>query len=220
MDTLQIPQIQEQPKDLEASSKPTQLNLTNNSPPKDNANIQNDNSENVLAMPNGDSFKKVSPSGASLKASSKASLDGARPIEIPTEGPQSSKKDSKLPEGVVPVPNNEMNVIKKPETEQKNAYDDINDALPNRYRNNIVQNEKVNEEKAERLERDMKLNVKLEEGDKENGANEIFDAPANEKNKFDAHHIDDLGDLGENQLNEGQDPEYDKVHEDPDEDGM
>lgn len=44
-------------------------------------NVQN---ENVLPEPNSDNFKKVSPPGSSVKASSKASLEGARPLKMPT----------------------------------------------------------------------------------------------------------------------------------------
>lgn len=137
--------------------------------------------------------------------------------------------DNKIPEGVVPVPNKEQS--KKSDLDEKIVGDDVKNALPNRYQNNIIENERANEERAEQSDRDLKLktDIKADEAEKDNGANEVFDLPAivNEKSKNDARHIDVMG-LGPLQkLYDGQDPgDYDKEARDvqqeenePEEDG-
>lgn len=224
-------------------NKEKQLETNGDEPPAHDNVVANEVNENVLAIPSNDNSKNISPSGAV----SKASLDGARPLGVPTVTPEHSKQNfqananvlplpyAKLPEGVVPVPNKELDGVKKTELDDKNAIDNqVDEALPNRYRNNIIENERANEEKAEKSERDMKLQIKLDEA--ENAAHEVFDTPLlpNDKAKYDAHHINMLG-IGNNRakeshiqkIDDGQEGlEYDKEGQneapvdDPEEDGM
>lgn len=229
----------------ESSDNKDQFLETNGDEPPahDNDNLANEPNKNVLATPNNDNMKSISPAGSS-KATSRASLDGARPIGLPTVTPENAKRGGnqhsqvlpipyvKLPEGVVPVPSKDLDRVKKTEQEDKNAIDnEINEALPNRYRNNIIENERANEERAEKSERDIKFKLKLDEA--ENAAHEVFDAPlvSKEKLRFDAHHINMLGDgpIKEGhiqKIDDGQEGlEYDKEGQneapadDPEEDG-
>lgn len=224
-----------------------QLETNGDQPPAHENVVANEANENVLATPSNDNSKNVSPSGMVSKAISKASLERARPLGVPTATPEHSKQNfqqnayvfpmpyAKLPDGVVPVPNKELDSVKKTELDDKNTIDNqVDEALPNRYRSNIIENERANEEKAEKSERDMKLQQKLDEA--ENAAHEVFDAPvpANDKAKFDAHHINMMG-VGNNhakeshiqKIDDGQEGlEYDKEGQneapvdDPEEDGM
>ncbi|KAG5883039.1 hypothetical protein JTB14_010429 [Gonioctena quinquepunctata] len=130
--------------------------------------------QNVLAMPNGDNSDKMASSSSSTKAGmkpSQASLTGARPILLPTvtpetvvkkvglKGPDSQVK--KLPRGVVAVP-------------VRNEQNDQSEIVNARYQNaRASANEHVEEKPVK------------EEADKENGAHEVFDAPA-AQNGYDA----------------------------------
>lgn len=225
-----------------------QLETNGDEPPAhDSVAVPNDGNENVLALPSNENAKNVSPSGVVSKAISRASLDGARPLGAPTETAKQRKQGvdqssnvlpmpyAYLPPGVVPVPNKELDSAKKTELDDKNTIDNqVDEALPNRYRSNIIENERANEEKAKISERDMKLQIKLDEA--ENAAHEVFDAPLllHVQPKDDTHHINMLG-VGNNQAKEGhiqkiddgqEGLEYDKegqneaLVDDPEGDGM
>ena len=88
--------------------------------PKEDNNVL-ENNQNVLPIPNNQSAFKTSTRSSNIKLSSKASLETAAPLKIPTVTPESMKEKSpgdrfnfplqaplvqkKVPEGVVPVQN-------------------------------------------------------------------------------------------------------------------
>ncbi|KAL3282707.1 hypothetical protein HHI36_005879 [Cryptolaemus montrouzieri] len=158
--------------------------------------------QNVLVMPipnNEASGTKSSSTASSAKQSSQGSLNGARPLALPTMTPKNTKNVNgdvlanpnvnKVPEAVLPIPN------KVPEgvvAANKNIEPNENpqDIIDNRYKNQI---EEVKERKHEELE-------------KENVANEVFEPPNQgdeglgfgdpikqaEKQNFNKEHIDNL----------------------------
>lgn len=142
----------------------------------------------VLPMPNnGDLASPKLPT----KSSSQASLDRALPLrKSPTVTPESVKENFKMiplpykkfPEGVVEVKNENDNL------------EEIGDSFPNRYRNELIENERANEEEAKKSEQAA---ARIEEAEKDNGAHEELDFPIqgnDEKVKLNNHHnINDLG---------------------------
>lgn len=161
--------------------------------------------QQVIQSPPNQNFIKTptkSTTSSSLKVS-QGSLNGARPLLIPTVTPKSAKK---LPDGVVPVP--EKREVEKKTEEEKNELPEEN--FNNRYRN------KISDIGAKE---DVK---KVDEADKENGAHEVFDQHVGgaydnfgfgelndpiknaEKQSFNKQHIDRLGIEG-NKVYENED---------------
>lgn len=147
-----------------------------------NSMKQENNSLNVLAMPNMN-VKPIRPSSSTAKSStvSRASMDGAIPLKEPNVSPQSLKVSSEkhtddkmnvlaVPEGVAPVPKEDLKPSKEGD-DKNDIAEDVNVALPGRYRNNIIEVEQNHKEpKGEQQ--------LLNDGDdKENGAHEVFDLP-------------------------------------------
>ncbi|KAB0792759.1 hypothetical protein PPYR_14718 [Photinus pyralis] len=166
--------------------KPPEVKQTDNEP-KD----PNDNGDNVLPAPNNDlhpNQKSSTPSSSSLV--SKASFDAVAPIHVPIV--TSSKTPNKqaeppalplpykrvLPAGVPPVPAAAVDDSKPKPEEEKDVRDEINNGYPNRYRSNIIVNEMAKEE-AEKQSA-----LKVEAGDRENKALEVFDPPLNNLDAF------------------------------------
>ncbi|XP_044267177.1 putative leucine-rich repeat-containing protein DDB_G0290503 [Tribolium madens] len=176
----------------------------------------------VIQSPPNQNFIKTptkSTTSSSLRVS-QGSLNGARPLLIPTVTPKNVKK---VPEGVVPIPE-KREVEKKTEEEEKNELPE--ETVNNRYRNKISDIA---------MKEDAK---KADEADKENGAHEVFDQHVGgaydnfgfgelnehiknaEKQSFNKQHIDRLAMEGnkvyENEENhpleenepEDDDPEY------------
>lgn len=155
------------------------------------ANVRNEPNEGVLPMPNGGDLKNTPSSKGPTRSSSKMSLDGALPLrKVPTVTPESAKENQnmlplpykRLPDGVVDVKKNEN-------------LEEIGNSFPNRYRNEVLDSERANEEKAKRSEQ---AEAKIEEIEKDNGAHEELDfgVAGDEKNKMnlDVHHnINELG---------------------------
>lgn len=190
--------------------------------PKVNYADSANNSQNVLPIPNSEDFMNLKPEfKSSTKTNSrvsKPSLDVA-PLRVPTVTPETKPKSSsqksnrkldgdavlplpykrKLPEGVVPIP---PKTYETRDEEKNDIAEDVNAALPGRYRNNIIANE---------IDNDAKTKFNNDIGDKENGAQEIIDFQLNDrahsnkgKNK---QHIDALaaeeGDFEKNEEAEG-----------------
>lgn len=149
--------------------------------PKPKNNLMKDQiSLNILPKP-------VASSKASTKTSSLGILSGAQPIVIPTATPETKNnnidnmnnnenilmapvKNKKVPKGVVPFPNREENKI-----QEKNIPDEVNLALPNRYRNNIIETEIQNEIKDTQIKT---ISQRLpEENQDKNNAQEVIDQP-------------------------------------------
>ncbi|XP_028128142.1 interaptin isoform X2 [Diabrotica virgifera virgifera] len=137
----------------------------------------------VLAQPYANDNKVVSSSTSSnnVLKPSQASLDGARPILVPTLTPVSVRKDNKVPEGVVAIPEKKEDEVVN--ARYQNARESANELVP----------------QAEKAAKD--------EIEKENVAHEVFDAPLFhdglqfdndnfkqvDKPNFDKRHIDTLG---------------------------
>jgi hypothetical protein len=176
----------------------------------------------ILGPPNQNLKTPTKSTTSSSLQASQGSLNGARPLLIPTVTPKSANKNrpplpylKKLPEGVVPVP--EKRDVEKKTEEEKNELPD--ETINNRYRNKI--NDIALKEDAKRAD----------EADKENGAHEVFDqhiydnfafGEANEpiknaeKQNFNKQHIDQLAiegnkiyDNEDNQQIEENEPEDD-----------
>lgn len=93
----------------------------------------------------------------------------------------------KIPAGVVPVPQQELQKQddQSPvKTEDKMIIsEDINMALPNRYRNNIIESELANEimketkveSKQANIQNEPELNMGIEINPQDNAANEVID---------------------------------------------
>ncbi|XP_072383667.1 uncharacterized protein [Diabrotica undecimpunctata] len=138
----------------------------------------------VLAQPYANDNKAISSSTSSnnVLKPSQASLDGARPILVPTLTPVSVRKDNKVPEGVVAIPEKKEEEVVN--ARYQNARESANERVP----------------QAEKAAKD--------EIEKENVAHEVFDAPLFhdglqfdnndnfkqvDKPNFDKKHIDALG---------------------------
>lgn len=147
-----------------------------------------DDNANVLPKPSGNELK--------LKSNSTTSSNNinAQPIDLPTV-PNSEKKEEnaqntgeapaglKLPKGVVPPPNAPVNdkEMKNEKVDDKNIPDEINMALPNRYRNNIIENE-LQKEIIKETKPEVKSETKpkqepAEVPDHDNAAMEVIDQP-------------------------------------------
>ncbi|RZC34952.1 Golgi integral membrane protein 4, partial [Asbolus verrucosus] len=162
-----------------------------------------DPQQQVIQSPPNQNFIKIptkSTTSSSLKVS-QGSLNGARPLLMPTVTPKSANSVppspyvKKLPEGVVPPPE-KRDVDKKAEDEKNELPEET---INNRYRNKISDNAFKEEAK------------KVDEVDKENVAHEVFDQPHigaydnvgfgdvidpiknAEKQNYDKQHIDNLG---------------------------
>lgn len=104
----------------------------------------------------------------------------------------------KMPAGVPPAPNTQLETgdskgeNHKVEADDKDIREEMHEAFPNRYRANLLLDEHANEMKAmeadkqaQSLHKDSKQNpAKLDEGDKENNAIEVFDGPLNNGDTF------------------------------------
>ncbi|CAG9832437.1 unnamed protein product [Diabrotica balteata] len=138
----------------------------------------------VLAQPYANDNKAISSSTSSnnVLKPSQASLDGARPILVPTLTPVSARKDNKVPDGVVAIPEKKEEEVVN--ARYQNARESANEPVP----------------QAEKAAKD--------EIEKENVAHEVFDAPLFhdglqfdnndnfkqvDKPNFDKKHIDALG---------------------------
>lgn len=174
---------------------------------KSNDNLQlnvESNIDHKVLEPSAGSLMKPNMPSSSTKSSMKGSkLGGVLPLKEPSMTPETLKKVSakdavqsqnvdvlpmpfkKIPEGVVPVPSENLfapptnkkdddgNVddnkddMKKVEDDKNDIPDEINAALPGRYRNNIIDNDNDL----------VKSDQKLFNEEKENGAQEVFDFP-------------------------------------------
>lgn len=173
--------------------KPVDQNVVDQPPPNPPVHQEPDNN-GVLPVPNGGDSQNSPSSKLSTKSNSKVSLDGASPLKkSPTVTPESIRENvhimpiplpyKKLPDGVVQVKKGEGNNI-----------EEIGDSFPNRYRNKIMENERVKEEEARRSEQAAAA-VRIDEAEKDNGAHEELDfpIPAEERIREDPHHINNLG---------------------------
>lgn len=159
--------------------------------PPQNPPVQNEPNEAVLAMPNGGDLKNSPSSKLPPRSSSKASLDDALPVKKSfTVTPENIRQNDKF----VPMPYNRLpdgvvDVNKKSE----NNMEEIRDSLPNRYRNKIIENERVNEEEAKKTEQAA---ARVEEAEKDNGAHEELDfpVPGEDKMRKEYDHINNLVD--------------------------
>lgn len=218
--TYQLKDAKDRPLELkqEFNLLPDSNNDETNQMAAPKINYVANNSQNVLPVPNsGDAMNVKLEFKSSTKTNSrvsKSSLDVA-PLRVPTVTPETKPKSSsqktnqkleddvlplpykrKLPEGVVPIP---PKTYETQDEEKNEIAEDVNAALPGRYRNNIIANE-IDDEKN-------KFNNEI--GDKENGAHEVMDFQLNkDKNK---QHIDalaagaaaDEGDFEKNEEVEG-----------------
>ncbi|KAJ8960664.1 hypothetical protein NQ314_006056 [Rhamnusium bicolor] len=202
-----------------SENKPLETNVINMPP------VADKQEKSVLAVPNSNDYRSLvskSTTKSGLRPS-QGSLNGARPLLVPTVTPETLNKNvvlgvssdynkRKLPQGVVAVPD------KKEENDQNEQPEIIN----NRYQN---VKESANEPVGEKA-------VK-EDIEKENGAHEVFDAnPAHngfdglafgendhiknaEKQNFDKNHIDTLGVADKDRKIYDQDqPEYKELQND------
>lgn len=206
------------PKSERQSNYNQQLN--NNEAYNNNENVLAAPNNGLLQEMNQKSSSTTKTS-VSNKAVSKASLDAVQPLNLPTVTPGSLKSKpsqesrifnqdphvlplpfahKKLPVGVVPVPKTPLevgdeskNTAHKPEGDEKDIREDVNNAFPNRYRTNLILNELANEDKAIEADKQEQINeankdgksnlLKSDVGDKENNALEVFDPPLNDKEK-------------------------------------
>lgn len=165
-------------------------------------NILNNIGGNVLSQPNKNSK-------STTKTNSGGNLAGAQPLFVPTVTPETKKekdneqdsnvitsliKKIRLPEGVVPIREDNLDIkekVKPDKNEDKNIPDEINLALPNRYRNNIldteIQNELNKETKVDTRpklipQRELPINPQREpelnqDLNQDNNAMEVMDQP-------------------------------------------
>ncbi|KAJ8944506.1 hypothetical protein NQ318_011764 [Aromia moschata] len=150
--------------------------------------------KSVLVVPNSiDAMNSVSkPSTKSGLKPSQPSLNGARPLLLPTMTPETINKNDmlginnvdkqKLPDGVVAIPKEENN---------HNEPEIVN----NRYQ---IAKESVNEHVDKKA-------VK-EDMDKENGAHEVFDAPLGQNN------LDELAFGDNDHIKQAEKPKLEKNH--------
>ncbi|KAF5286345.1 hypothetical protein FQR65_LT12639 [Abscondita terminalis] len=157
--------------------------------------VENTN-DNVLPIPKEPALQQSKSSTTSSNVVSKPSLE-AQPLHSPSISGSLVKNNSlsngqiidagpvlplpynprKLPQGVPPIlDTNQEDKAHKADADDKEIRDDVNNALPNRYRSNIILNELAKENKI--IEGD-KLEKKLDAADKENNALEVFDSPNN-----------------------------------------
>lgn len=153
----------------------------------------NEINEAVLVMPNGADSQNSPSSKLPTKSSSKDILSRAVPLKKSfTVTPENNENvppfpypyKNKLPDGVV-----DTNRKK-----EKNNLEDIGDSFPNRYRNNIMENERVKEEEAKKSEQAA---AKIEEIEKDDGAHEELDfpVPGEEKIKLEHQHVNNMDTL-------------------------
>ncbi|CAG9864776.1 unnamed protein product [Phyllotreta striolata] len=125
------------------------------------------NDKPVLPQPNNEPFKIPSSSSTSSNLiapkPSKANLGAARPLLLPSMTPETAPKDGKLPDGVVAVPDRKDDEEPPVNARYQNAKDS---AQYNNKMDDINQMQKPNEGPKG-------------DADRENGAQEVFDAPAN-----------------------------------------
>lgn len=161
-------------------------------PPQNAPSIHNEPNEGVLPMPNGGDSKNSPSSKLPTKSSSRASLDGVMPLKksftVTPENIRDGEKLLPMPMPYKRLPDGVVDVSKKGE----NNLEEIRDSLPNRYRNNIIENERVNEEEAKKSEQAA---ARVEETEKDNGAHEELDfpIPGEEKQRKEYEHINNLG---------------------------
>ncbi|XP_045470027.1 uncharacterized protein DDB_G0284459-like [Harmonia axyridis] len=165
---------------------------------EDNANPDQgqQNDQNVLALPfpNNEGNKKGSSSTtSSVKPSSQGSLNGARPLVVPTMTPKNKKNTDDVlakpnanvvPQGVLPVPEQLPDgVVPAEENEIPN------DIVDDRYKH------KMDESKAKKQEESEKDNIANEELDQNLDDGLGFGDPIKqaEKQNFNKEHIDNLG---------------------------
>lgn len=131
----------------------------------------------------------------------------------------------KIPEGVVPVPQQELQKQddQSPvKTEDKMIIsEDINMALPNRYRNNIIESELANEimketkveSKQANIQNEPELNMGIEINPQDNAANEVIDQPKNLAQDDPLHLMDvnGAGDTNDIRMQEHEAPVKDSV---------
>lgn len=167
-------------------NKPADQNVADEPP----ANVHNEPNEGVLPMPNGGDLQNTPSPKGPTRSSSKVSLDGAVPLgKAPTVTPESAKDQNRLPIPYKRLPEGVVDVKKNDNLEE------IGDSFPNRYRNELLENERANEEEAKKSEQAA---AKIEETEKDNGAHEELDfgLPGDDKIKIklDVHrNINDLG---------------------------
>lgn len=171
---------------FEDKNKPADQNVADQ-PPANNDNPphapRNEPNEGVLPMPSGQN----APSKRPTRSSSKASLDEVLPLKKSlTVTPENAKEKFDM----MPLPYKKAGGVVIP---KKDHLEEIQDAFPNRYRNEVLENERVNEEEAKKSEQAA---ARIEEAEKDNVAHEEIDFPAAPEDKIKLeghHHINDLG---------------------------
>ncbi|KAK9872986.1 hypothetical protein WA026_020333 [Henosepilachna vigintioctopunctata] len=168
-------------------------NVDENSNVKD---MQVDQNVRVIPIPNNAMPIKPSSTTSSVKQSSRGSLNGARPLALPTMTPGNVKKSNdvlanpnsnKVAEGVLPVPDSvPVGVVPVDKSLPDNQIS--NDIIDNRYQNKID----VNLKKPEEMENENVGNEDLEQpnvGDELGFGESIKKVEKQNKNK---QHIDNL----------------------------
>lgn len=193
-----------QNEDAKKGQEPSEMDTKNGQDQLVAPKLENDNINynHVLPLPNKLQASQQKSSTISSDVLPKASLD-VQPINVPNITSSSLKinpspssqianldkklplpySQRKLPEGVPPVLDARSgdDKVHKMDGEEKDVRDDVNNALPNRYRSNIILNEMAKESKLIEAE---KLEKKVDAVDKENNALEVFDSPVNNIDGF------------------------------------
>lgn len=168
--------------------KPADQNVADQPPA--NSPQRNAANEGVLPIPQGSDSQNSPSSKLPTKGSSLASLDRALPLKkSPTVTPESIRNNiNKLPFPYDRLPEGVVNVKKS----EKNNLEEIGDSFPNRYRSNLMENERVNEEEAKKSEQAA---ARVEEAERDNGAHEELDfaAPEEEKVRLEPNHNNNMG---------------------------